>query len=284
MPELPPEFQLIIDKIPGLERTEPLKQLHGGETSVKWLLRAENQSFVLRIDRPIAGELGLDRRSEAAILEVVGAAGIGPRLIWASPGEGIQLCTFVEGEPWTREDTRNPALLSALARTLSRLHGLPVIGNRFDPAGAAKRYADEIATGEAAQLASRVHGLVDELYNDGRPLALCHNDLVHTNLVGRDPVRLIDWEYAANGDPYFDLAIVIRHHGLPRLLANDFLAEYERGAGAVCARRLQKNCELYDLLAALWYESLLDTADSSPTFRSEWRRAMLRLSKNRPDS
>lgn len=284
MPESPSDIQSIIAGIPQLRGAEPIQQLNGGETSVKWLLRAENRRFVLRIDRPIARSLGLDRQAEAEILKVTGAAGISPRLVWASPEKGIQVCTYVEGKPWTPEDTRNPALLSSLAQALAHLHGLPAVGERFDPAGAASRYADEIATVEAAELASRAVRLVEDLDSGEAPFALCHNDLVHTNLVGRGPVRLIDWEYAAIGDPCFDLAIVIRHHDLSPPLSEGFLVEYARAGQAVSPRRLQKNGELYDLLAALWYQSLILKSGPSPAFQFEWRRVMHRLNEGYPGS
>ena len=277
MPEVPEEIQSLIAGIPELGGARPIRQLTGGETSIKWLLRAENRQFVLRIDRPIAKVLGLDRRTEAEILKVIGVAGIGPRLVWASPEKGVQLCTFVDGETWSLEDARNPALLSMLAHTLARLHDLPAVGGRFDPAGAAKRYADEIATVEAAELASRAIRLAEDLDSGDWPLTLCHNDLVHTNLVGRGPVRLIDWEYAAIGDPCFDLALVIRHHDLAPPLSERFLAEYAHAGQPVSTSRLRKNGELYDLLAALWYQSLILKSGSSPTFQSEYRRVMLRL-------
>ena len=284
MPEEPSEIQSIINRIPGLEGAEPVQRLTGGDTSVKWLLEAGNDRFVLRVDRAIAGELGLDRQAETEILEVVGKAGIGPRLVWASPAEGIQLCTYVAGDPWSWSDVRNPALLSSLAHTLARLHALPASGPAFDPAAAAQCYAAEIATPEAEELAARALGLVEELTEEGGRSALCHNDLVHTNLVGHGPVRLIDWEFAAVGDPCFDLAIVIRHHELPDALADGFLDQYARAAGPVSRQRLHKNFELYDLLAALWYQSLIHKSGPSSPFQAEWRRAMLRLNASRANS
>jgi thiamine kinase len=284
VPEEPHKIQSIIERIPCFEGARPVQLLIGGETSVKWLLEAGNDRFVLRVDRAIVGERGLDRQAETEILEVVGVAGIGPRLVWASPTEGIQLCAYVEGDPWSRSDCRNPALLSSLARTLAHLHGLPASGPAFDPAGAAKCYAAEIATSEADELAFRAIKVVDELSEESGRSALCHNDLVHTNLVGHGPVRLIDWEFAAVGDPCFDLAIVIRHHELSGPLIEVFLDEYARLAGPVSSQRLSKNFELYDLLAVLWYESLVHKSGPSSPIRAEWQRAMLRLNENRPNS
>ena len=40
----------------------------------------------------------------------------------------------------------------------------------------------------------------------GRPACIVHGDLSHANVIGTGPPRLIDWEYAAVGDPLADLA------------------------------------------------------------------------------
>jgi thiamine kinase len=282
LPEQTADLQSILRAIPGLANAEVVQPLNGGETSDKWLLESGGQRLVLRVDRPAAALLGLDRRAEAEILKVVGEADIGPRLLWTDPANGIQLCNFIEGTPWTLDDTRDPARLAGLARTLARLHRLPPAGERFDPAGAAARYAAGLATTQSDELAAQVAALVAELDSASRHAVLCHNDPVHANIIGRGPVRLIDWEYAAVGDRCFDLAVMIRHHELSPALAARFVAEYGREARPVSRQRLDAFCRLYDLLAALWYLSLIRTAGPDSPFQAEWDRISLRLNESRP--
>jgi thiamine kinase-like enzyme len=38
------------------------------------------------------------------------------------------------------------------------------------------------------------------------PLVLCHNDPFPTNFLDDGRVRLLDWEFAGMGDPFYDLA------------------------------------------------------------------------------
>lgn len=45
-------------------------------------------------------------------------------------------------------------------------------------------------------------------------LCCCHNDLVAENVLAADRVLLIDWEYACDNDPFFDLATIVEHHEL----------------------------------------------------------------------
>ena len=61
---------------------------------------------------------------------------------------------------------------------------------------------------------ARVAGIVD----GPRPGSdrLCHNDLLNAKLHRRRlRIRIVDWEYAATGDVFFDLANFSVNHGLP---------------------------------------------------------------------
>ena len=47
------------------------------------------------------------------------------------------------------------------------------------------------------------------------PLRLCHNDLLNANLIDDGTrIRIVDWEYAAMGDPWFDLGNLAVNHDL----------------------------------------------------------------------
>ena len=62
-------------------------------------------------------------------------------------------------------------------------------------------------------------------------------------------IRFIDWEYAACGEPCFDLAVLIQQAGLDDKSVGELL-EF---ADAVDQRARLDGCRrLYDRLAALW--------------------------------
>ncbi len=51
------------------------------------------------------------------------------------------------------------------------------------------------------------------------PVALrpCHNDLLNANFIDDGKrIRIVDWEYAGMGDPFFDLGNFSTNHGLTR--------------------------------------------------------------------
>ncbi|MDT8320588.1 MAG: phosphotransferase, partial [Xanthomonadales bacterium] len=209
-------------------------------------------------DKAEAARLGLDRRNEQRVCEHVAAAGLAPQPLYFDPLAGIYMRRWEAGRSWSPTDLLEAANLRSLARVLRRLHRLPPLGKRFDPAAALRRYAAQTGTEEAAVLAQRAGLLLAELDRSRPDYCLCHNDLVSENILSRETVHgrdlwLIDWEYAALGDPLFDLAVVVQHHGLDPVRQRLFLEAYREGAVAAGdSERLQRQCDFYQCLLDLW--------------------------------
>jgi aminoglycoside phosphotransferase (APT) family kinase protein len=249
-----PELQSVMADIPALADARVLQELAGGSVSDSWLVEKHGKRLVVRMDTPLARKLGLDRPGELRVLETVAAAGIGPDLIWADPAAGVLVTAYIPGPVWSDKSMLDLAGLERLAGTLHRLHSLPAaVAPDFTPAQAALTYARGIGTPAAVELAENVVRLASQLLAPGHRRSLCHNDLVYSNIIDSDPVRLIDWEYAAVGDPLFDLAVVVRHHQLPDAVAQGFLRACLGLPDAQTTERFNAFCDLYDLLSALWH-------------------------------
>jgi aminoglycoside phosphotransferase (APT) family kinase protein len=272
-----PDIRQLIREVPALTGLVVRGKMAGGPASDSWLGEKGGVQMVVRIDTPYAAKLGLDRHAELKVLEMVSSAGIGPDIIWADPTAGILVTSFIPGKVWTREDIRESANLDRLAMTLRRLYALPAVGSKFDPAGAANRYAENIGTDAAFDLENRSTELAGELLGGDHRPALCHNDLVHRNIIDSSPVGLIDWEYAGVGDPLFDLAIVTRHHELPAPLTRGFLQACFGTADAKMRERLEAFCTLYDLLSALWYMSICEEPGPDSEYIAELNRTLGRV-------
>jgi len=277
MPESRPGIRERFADIEPLRGAELVRKLPGGPASDSWLLKLAGRQLVARIDKPAARALKLDRQAEVEVLKSVSAAGIGPELVWADPQQGVLVCSYIEGDAWRREDTRNPALLRELASTLKRLHGLAVTGPEFEPEAAAQNYAEALGTVRAKHMAEQAGHLAIDLRGESGRSALCHNDLVHSNIIHHGPVRLIDWEYAAVGDPFFDLAVVVQHHQLGTKLTKIFLRAYFGSLLPEHLEKLRAYCMLYDQLAGLWYLSMAGNSGLAPNFDDELKRVMARL-------
>lgn len=241
----------VLASIPGFSEARVLERLEGGLTSRSYVVDLGGERFVLRLDTPEAGRLGLNRRAERDVCEALANAGLGPRPLHFDAARGVYLRPYLPGRAWTPDDLRRQENLDRLAVLLRRVHALPATGAPFDPVGAAKRYADTLGTETAA-------GLVDQVaaaYRRIEPGAtvLCHNDLVARNVLAGETVVLIDWEFAGMGDPIFDLAVVVQHHGLSDRLEEGFLTAY-LGRSPTNADRHSLQCQrdFYRLLLELW--------------------------------
>ncbi len=277
MPDITPAQKILLDGINLLRGADIVEKLAGGPASDSWLLRRGDEQFVARFDQPLAQVFALDRRAERDVLHTVSEAGIGPQVIWADPDKGVLVTGWIPGNAWSITDIHQPAKLRALAATLRQLHSLPPRGPALAPGKMALAYARGAGTSTALCLAGQATRGAEKLLSETDQPALCHNDLVHSNIIGEETVKLIDWEYAAVGDPYFDLAIVVRHHPLDRQRIEDFLTAYFGTTGAKHFSRLNDFCRLYDQLAALWYMSVTSQAGHDAGYDEELERVMARF-------
>jgi aminoglycoside phosphotransferase (APT) family kinase protein len=158
--------------------------------------------------------------------------------------------------------------LAAVGLTNPFLHFDPESGTclrRFVP-GRCLRPADLLDPGTLS-----AEAITDILTDFERQPAICHNDLLAENILdtGAGKLLLIDWEYVAIGDPWFDLAVIVAHHGLPREAAAHLLAAYLDGPVSDHDRvHLELQCGFYRCLLVLWNRRVAAghgaTGDSPP--------------------
>ncbi|MCU0988671.1 MAG: phosphotransferase family protein [Xanthomonadales bacterium] len=245
----------LLAAIPGMAGGRVVRRLADGPTNASYLVEHAGEPFVLRLDQAETRILGLDRHNERAVCAAVAAAGLGPAYRHFDPAAGVCLRPFVTGRCLQRADLADLAILQRLAAALRSLHGLEAVGAAFAPLAAARRYAEQLGTAAAAALAERAAEWHAGLARDAPHPALCHNDLVCENvlLLQGHALLLIDWEYAGIGDPYFDLAVVVRHHDLGKELTEYFLAAYlQRPPQQHEIRHLAGQCAFYGCLLELW--------------------------------
>jgi len=245
------EARMVLEGIPGFVDATIESRLDGGLASRSYRVKRNGGLFVLRIDKPEAARLGLNRAAEHAVIRAVAGAGLGPGAVYCEPDAGVLLRPFIPGRPWTRDDLLQPENLVRLADRLRRLHDVPFAGSRFDPVSAAMRYAEQLGSDQARahlQRLRNIHASVEPV----EPV-LCHNDLVCRNILEAGGPVLIDWEFAAPGDPLFDLAVVVQHHDLGNDLAGAFLQAYlGRPPRTGEQARFGAQCALYRELLDLW--------------------------------
>lgn len=239
-----------LDEIPGWSGAR-LTALKGGTTNTTWLVEKGGRRATLKADPELRGFPFASRVDEAGVQQVAAAQGLASDIIHASPT--VLLTDFADGSVWSGEDLRNDDNLALLARLLRRVHNLPPTGRRFDAIRAANLYASRIAADGSVDPA-----IVDEHVAILQSLPVpaetccCHNDVVAENILATPALRLIDWEYAADNDPMFDLAIVVTHHDLDDSQSRYMLDAYAGKSSDQLLDRLTREIRRYRALAWLW--------------------------------
>ena len=118
-----------------------------------------------------------------------------------------------------------------------------------------RRYFDQYLQNSSEQLKSKHQSLLpllEEFFNDTTPWCFCHNDLVAENCIAwKSSAYFIDWEYAAQHNPWFDLAAVMLYRGLDTEQAKEFLRRY-----AGWQRKVEDRIFLISQITLLWSDLL----------------------------
>jgi len=253
------QWQLWCDSEPELVR-----QLKGGLTNASYLIRAQDKEWVLRINAKNSADLDLNRQLESQILSLQGIDRLAPRLVYCDPGSNFMVMEYLPGKVWQSDAVHSQKDIADLAKLLKAIHQLATVDGVLDCRQKAMNYWRHIDN--SSPIARAIKKLqptmawhFDQASAQCEIVYLCHNDLLADNLICADDGGLyaIDWEYAAMGDPYFDLAVIVEGHGLDAVQSQALLAAYI-GDVAVEAcinaqQRLFHSRVIYCYLALLWY-------------------------------
>ncbi|HID3668398.1 TPA: phosphotransferase, partial [Serratia marcescens] len=200
--------------------------------------------------------LGVSRRREARVLRRC-APGLGPR-VFAQNNQWLIL-EWLEGDVVTDAEFAALNERGELAAMAAELHRRPLSGYRLDLRRQFLRYWPQLDTRRVtpAWLRLQRHFLLSV---PPRPLRLAplHMDIHPGNLLATgEGLRLIDWEYAADGDVALDIAALFRGNGWSAGQQQRFLQHYAR-QGYHDAARLQAQVRGWlpwvDYLMLLWFE------------------------------
>jgi len=215
----PPSIEAAIGKIDAWRgKTVTYARINGGITNLNWKVSVaeDGASYFMKI--PGAGtEVFIDRRLAREAALKVSATGHAPRLLHYLEAEEIEVHEFLEGfRSCNVSDLMDPVIRANVVRAYRDIHatqslsvtrtGFQQLAERLDQTrahgGRLPRDLDFLLwqCGRAERAVTAA----------GMRLCACYNDGYVTNYMvdeGKN-VRIIDWEYATNNDPYWDLAML----------------------------------------------------------------------------
>ncbi|OGO55597.1 MAG: hypothetical protein A2Z32_04305 [Chloroflexi bacterium RBG_16_69_14] len=260
--ELHDDLVRAMQKVPDLAgRDLTLTALSGGITNRNFRVDAAGttERWVIRLAGNDTHLLGISREVEHAATVAAAGVGVGPEVTAFIRPEGYLVTRFIVGSPVTDAAVHQPETLRRVADSLRRIHDGPAIPGLFVPlriveayralaqargVGIPPEYGVAAATGRRIELA---------LLSNPIDLRPCHNDLLNANFIDDGTrIRIIDWEYAGMGDPFFDLGNFSINHVLSADEDELLLAAYDGEIRRDRLARLTLMRIVSDFREAMW--------------------------------
>jgi thiamine kinase-like enzyme len=212
----------VIARVPSLAGTpRAVTELPGGLTNRNYKVTTPDGTFVARIWLPQGGPLAIDRDHEYRNSQIAAATGVGAPVIEYRPSEHVLVLGYLDGMTYGNLDVQAPANLPRIAAAIRRLHAGGRFVNDFDMFEVQPRYR-RVTLDRAFSVPAGYDVLGDAFGQARAALAVraegtvpCHNDLLAANFIDTGAaLRLIDYEYAGNNDPCFELGNIAGECGL----------------------------------------------------------------------
>ncbi len=232
----------------------PGEWLAGGHNHYLRILESPTHRWVARIARNELRSLG-ERQLEASVQTAAAEASIAPPIHFSDPRRGITIMDYLEPEADCSDS------VEAIAELCRQVHALPLQGKVMHAPDVfrnchAKAVDHEGLEALLKQGTARIATAMECLEHNGNlEPSMCHNDLLGANrLYSRGRLFALDWEYAAPGDPFFDLAVCASQ--LTDRDARALLGAYlQRRPRNTEKQRFAAQCLLYACIEACWYSA-----------------------------
>jgi thiamine kinase-like enzyme len=232
-----------------------------GLTNRNYKVAIGDERFVLRIPGEGTSEY-IDRRHEAVAARVAAEAGVNAEVLFFDESDGLMLTRFVDGAvTMNGERFKDLGAVARAAQAFRRMHDCGrQLATEFDLFRKMDEYLDYLRKKQAripdgyADVQREAEAVRAAL--NARPAALrpCHCDPLAENFLDTGArIFIIDWEYAGNNDPMWDLGDVSIEAGFGPDQDEALLKAYFGGAPpAAQAGRMVMYKAMCDLLWTLW--------------------------------
>jgi thiamine kinase-like enzyme len=202
--------KLLRDLKPHTGLVSSIITISGGITNRNYKLETENGAFMLRIAGERSELLGIDRANEFSSSKTAHAVGVGSEPIVFLENHAAILSRFIP-DALTLDPETATVRLERIVPRLRAFHDAPGFPAKFSPFQTVRNY-QTLALEHDVEFPNDLQNILEQMTRIETALqpharaCPCHNDLLPANFLD-DGTRIwiIDWEYAGNGNPFFDL-------------------------------------------------------------------------------
>jgi thiamine kinase-like enzyme len=213
----------LLDDLPALSGTpRTIAALEGGLTNFNFKVSTPEQTAVVRLSSSDGDLLAIDRDAEHANSLRAAESGAAPAVLAYRPDHQALVVAWLNGTTLTAQDLHDERNVVRAAAVCRQLHSGPRFVGDFDMFEVQRRYL-AIVRDRGYRLPPGYLELLPEVDRIAESLAVrtektlpCNNDLLAANFID-DGKRLwvIDYEYAGNNDPCFELGNIWSESDLP---------------------------------------------------------------------
>ena len=196
---------------------EIIKTIKSGPVSEISICNFDNIKAILRVDHPCARKINVDRENEIFILSQLKILDFSPEVLFSDLSYGILVWRYIEGIEFSLDKDSNEVFLKTLGTELKKIHDIDL------PKSKKKYFSNDInfyrnLLKEVPEniILHRGFDLYDKLNNSDN-YVFSHNDLNKTNLLWRDRLFFLDWEYSSFNNPFFDIASISNAYNLSKV-------------------------------------------------------------------
>jgi thiamine kinase-like enzyme len=212
----------LLEEIPAVAgRPRQLQELSGGLTNRNVKVITPDAVYVARCTDTGSNLLGIDRDEEFHNTKMAEQAGVGAPVIDYRPDLGILLLGYLNGKTLCNDDFQREGVVAKVAAGCRELHRGPRFRSRFDMFERQPRYLKTVRDNgfkipfDYLDHADTFAQIEKALTATDQTTVPCNNDLLAGNFIeDGERVWIIDYEYAGNNDPCFELGNIWSECGL----------------------------------------------------------------------
>lgn len=268
------EVRATLARVPqfgGVAASEIQIERLAGLTNRNYKIATGAERFVLRIPGEGTSEY-INRRHEAVAARIAAAAGVNADVLFFDETDGLMLTRFVDGAVTLNgERFKDLGAVARAAQAFRRMHDCgQSFATEFNLFAKMDEYLDYLRKKQAripdgyAEVQREAEAVRAALGQRPAALRPCHCDPLAENFLDTGArIFIIDWEYAGNNDPMWDLGDVSVEAGFGPDQDTTLLEAYFQGkAPAAQAGRMVLYKAMCDLLWTLW--GVIQVANENP--------------------
>ncbi len=239
-----------------------IQPLEKGLTNKNYLITVDQQKYVLRVPKSDAHQI-VNFKHEAKALQLAKQADLDVITMFYNQTTGIKITRYID-DLATFEEYHGEDKIQRTALLMKRLHGInETIGYDFDPIARYQQYRSYVK-----------NPLIDDARAEKTLLSLktikfiptlCHNDWVSGNICfSSTQDYLIDYEYAGDNDPFFDVMSFITENEISAQERQVFYnAYFDHPLSKDERMRLNAYEAFHNLLWCTWAQMMFESREEA---------------------